>query len=66
MTDTPIPDGDYILTEGCGWFQTNNFAIRIFSGESHVVVQVYDDAAMRRGENPEPIQELVAYEFAEG
>lgn len=40
-TDTKLSDGDYKLSDGCGWFEVKNFAIRIQSTDEGVVVDIY-------------------------
>ena len=39
-----LQDGDYILAEGAGWFETGRYAIRIYTAqEGGVVVEVYEN-----------------------
>lgn len=43
--DTPMPDGDYVLTEGAAWVSAKGFSIRIIETDEGVVVDIY-----KRGE----------------
>ena len=36
-----IGDGDYILTDGAGWFEVGGFAVRIKKDDEGVIVDVY-------------------------
>lgn len=41
-----LPDEEYALTEGAGWFEVHGFDIRIHATDEGVVVDVYDHDAM--------------------
>ena len=43
--DMNIPDGDYVLTEGRGWFTVKGFAVRIAATDEGVVVDIFKDKA---------------------
>jgi hypothetical protein len=38
---TKIDDGDYELTDGCAWLEAKGFAIRIYTTDEGVVVDIY-------------------------
>jgi hypothetical protein len=43
MDRVELKDGDYILTDGAGWFTVGKFAIRIAKTDEGVVCDVYRD-----------------------
>jgi len=37
-----IKDGDHVLVDGCGWFDSGDFTVRIFTvSDGKVVVMIY-------------------------
>lgn len=52
-TEVSLPDGDYILTDGDGWFTVKGMSVRIKSTAKGVMVDIYplhrelDDALAR-------------------
>lgn len=36
-----VQDGDYVLADGAAWLEVKNFAIRVYSTDEGVVVDVY-------------------------
>lgn len=36
-----LPDGDYVLTHGAGWFEVGGFVVRIRATPAGLVVDVY-------------------------
>jgi hypothetical protein len=55
---TELKDGDYVLTEGAGWFTVKGFAIRILSTDEGIVVDVYRDG----NEMDSPIASTYAFD----
>jgi hypothetical protein len=47
--ENTLPDGDYVLDAGAGWFAVQNLSIRIHETDEGVVVDIY-----RRGAEGEP------------
>jgi hypothetical protein len=41
MESKELEDGDYVLTEGSGWFTVKGFAVRIHATDEGVAVDVY-------------------------
>lgn len=41
MTDVNLPDGDYILSEGAGWFTVGMFSVRIKQTSEGVEVHIF-------------------------
>ena len=45
-----LPDGDYILTDGAGWFKVGGFAVRIRSAPpAGLIVDVYQSGQEMEG-----------------
>lgn len=55
-------DDDYILTEGAAWFGVKGFAIRIHSTDEGVVVDVFDNMAMKTEPFVDPITTTCAFD----
>lgn len=43
LGENNIGDGDYTLVDGAGWFATGGFAIRIYTTDEEVRVDIYKD-----------------------
>lgn len=41
MSSQPIPDTDYILSDGAAWLEVKNFSIRIAATDEGVSVDIY-------------------------
>ena len=41
MESKELEDGDYVLTEGSGWFTVKGFAVRIHGTDEGVAVDIY-------------------------
>lgn len=48
--DTQLPDNDYVLSEGSGWFDVKGFTIRIHSTDEGVIVDIYDKKVALTGD----------------
>lgn len=59
---TKLLDGDYLLTEGCGWFEVKGFAIRIHHTDEGVVVDVFDSAALSNGDTEAIVASTYAFD----
>lgn len=44
-TGSDLPDGDYVLGDGAAWFTVGRFAIRVYSLDDSVWVQIFKDGA---------------------
>ena len=45
-----LPDNDYVLTDGAGWFDVKGFTLRIHSTDKGLVVDVFDAAVAKTGD----------------
>ena len=43
MESKELEDGDYVLTEGSGWFTVKGFSVRIHATDEGVAVDIYTD-----------------------
>ena len=41
MPTNEIPDGDYILKDGCAWFTVKGFSIRVAATDEGVACDIY-------------------------
>ena len=58
MMTERVLDGDYVLAEGAAWLEVKNFAIRVFSTDEGVVVDVYKNG----DEMNDPIASAYAFD----
>jgi hypothetical protein len=68
MSETPLQDGDYLLSEGAAWFTLKGFSIRLVGTDDGVVVNIYangremDDALAIAQAFDSEVEEAVATE----
>lgn len=59
-----LKDGDYVLSEGTGWFEVKGFAIRIHSTDEGVAVDIYNNKEMNDPDNGGTVEAIAsAYAF---
>lgn len=49
MENKELEDGDYVLTEGRGWFTVKGFSVRIHATDEGVAVDIYQDGKEMNG-----------------
>ena len=56
-----LPDDDYKLVDGCGWFDVKDFTIRIYSNKYGVGVEIVSLKEMETDSFCEPVAKTFVY-----